>query len=985
MPIQNINALQNAEDIKYINGLSVTTDDSATVNSDYYIHALANLEQRNEYRYSNGIKYNILKFDEDVERTNKDIVPIYELIDDVRFDNLINNVEVYKKHSQLFDDGNNFKTLLYCKTIGSEDVNDIEIQYIDIDISIHRLIESYKIFHLNNDVYCAIHIYIVDKNKIDATQLEYELECILYNIDSNQNLTISSVFNSSSYNISSENDEFIMTDVNVNNFVEKFIESDLKKYRIYTDEQIYNNYTVKCEYDTIDEELIKITSADMFGVSFTNMNELLYFNYYTINDYVNSFNNDLRVTYPNLLKYYSNKRFNNNSELLKQTVATELFTQIYNELKKDNDTEFNNSMELVIPAGTTINYISNVENDLTLYYTDDIYVNFVEDKPNNTSEYKNQSGIKFYYKDDNKTIIYNVYAKYNTLYTDFIDSLLVNKKYILPFINDSNLWEINGVQTAISAIGENAGNPNIIIMKTDVDESNGTLKTNYLNRFDLSELNVISYTEDNITYNINGVSKTYAFYIPDLSSVSTNFFKFANLIVISNIIKIKFKDDNDVQMYDKSSYRTAFYTIKTIDGQSKFAHIELDNDEPLTIDNMLSMREYIGNEFDRYQLNVNHFDDLAAIHLRREIINGTTTDPDPAPHYLTLQHIDLTDENNCSLFDLGIGDTVKGDSNNYHFSYIQYNDTTNLVDYWYISGRPTSRIYSYVNISKTEINDINNDKDNYSLLVSRDEQNGKKSQYGVSLMDNIKYINVNKETKLCYYDEWIPSRYVPIIKKSNVLELDTNILNRSSIYSMNKDGNIYYSYIGSSINDPDKSVLHMGTFAEDTNEIINLGQDSLINNKSIISKTNTLSVDFRKIYLNSNETDISFANIHNEIRTDDDLGMKTVVIYNIKQYADDSSFINKINDAQFVKEMSSDKFTSFTIKSDDNKYTHFINYITSDYNIELSSDDITVHIENDTIKRTGYVLKIQNTNKFVLMLSSPLIINIIDNKIYIMN
>ena len=50
MPINNINTLQNYEDLKYTTDLA-KQNPSGVLNTDYYIHALANLEQRNEYRY----------------------------------------------------------------------------------------------------------------------------------------------------------------------------------------------------------------------------------------------------------------------------------------------------------------------------------------------------------------------------------------------------------------------------------------------------------------------------------------------------------------------------------------------------------------------------------------------------------------------------------------------------------------------------------------------------------------------------------------------------------------------------------------------------------------------------------------------------------------------------------------------------------------------------------------------------------------------
>ena len=113
MPINNINTLQNYEDLRYTTYLAYQ-DANGVLNTDYYIHALANLEQRNEYRYSNGIKYGILNYDTDVVITPESVfgnntaeaTMFLELPNDMGFDIYVNNIETYLKHSQIYNDGN---------------------------------------------------------------------------------------------------------------------------------------------------------------------------------------------------------------------------------------------------------------------------------------------------------------------------------------------------------------------------------------------------------------------------------------------------------------------------------------------------------------------------------------------------------------------------------------------------------------------------------------------------------------------------------------------------------------------------------------------------------------------------------------------------------------------------------------------------------------------------------------------------------------
>ena len=132
MPINNINTLQNYEDLKYTTDLA-KQNPSGVLNTDYYIHALANLEQRNEYRYSNGIKYGILTYDKTVTVGESDVTAndaiaatttLLELNNDMSFDITVNNIETYLKHSQIYDDGTSFKSLLFGKILGTDNTSE---------------------------------------------------------------------------------------------------------------------------------------------------------------------------------------------------------------------------------------------------------------------------------------------------------------------------------------------------------------------------------------------------------------------------------------------------------------------------------------------------------------------------------------------------------------------------------------------------------------------------------------------------------------------------------------------------------------------------------------------------------------------------------------------------------------------------------------------------------------------------------------------
>ena len=74
-------------------------------------------------------------------------------------------------------------------------------------------------------------------------------------------------------------------------------------------------------------------------------------------------------------------------------------------------------------------------------------------------------------------------------------------------------------------------------------------------------------------------------------------------------------------------------------------------------------------------------------------------------------------------------------------------------------------------------------------------------------------------------------------------------MNRVNILSLDSQGALYNAYIGTSYDENQKSVLHIGT----TNKNINVGTDTLMNevDTSNFATHNTLSLDFNKILLNA--------------------------------------------------------------------------------------------------------------------------------------
>ena len=1036
MSLNNINTLQNYEDIRYVSYLAEQFKDTGELNTDYYIHALANLEQRNEYRYSNGIKYGILTYDTDVEYNQDNInitIPTSLKLNNVlSFDIIVNNVETYLKNSQIYNDGNNFKTLMFCKVLGTDDTSssqNVEIQYTDIDLSSHLLIEAYRAFYLSDTIYVLLHIYATDKNDIinNNPAIQYKLKCYKLNIPSTSILR--KLFNHETYNGASLPSDIMFNGeyVDINNCVEPDgLFDSLKRNCQYNIETVDNNYTIDCVYDTVDEQFIKITDMSLLSKSYHNINDLLYFNYYKIDNYITSINNDLTISYPNLLKYYSNRQFNSNVNTLKDIIARSLYMEIYNELLNDYDADELRTCSLIIPKGTQITYVSNVENSLMLHYTNDIYVFFINNSIKNKSLHKEDTSIRFEYPGLDKTILYNIVSKYNTKYSELIDNFIVIKKYTLPFIDDSHIWNINGNQTSIYASGESGGNPNILLIQTYLEDN--VVYGRHLNRTDIQQ-NLLQYTETikSIKYTNPATDAQefvqYVFKIPIINQKTLDKLKYATLFAISNVAKV---GENE---YINVPQLTTIWSINDNNNsnESEFQMIVIDDSDPnnpmpLTIESMFGIDSYIYRKFAEYGHINNIFDDLVAIKLPRYLINGSETNV--GNNYFVIERntaLDTLNSNvlpesayNYNLVEMKLSDKLSNNAFSYATS-SEYINKKKLMDMWreqnpnHASGiniiQPyklaSSVIYDELALSgngatTSLINDA------YELIQTGTSNRSETSVISHYVPNGIIYdiedYTAEGDTTegISNINEYIPKAYIPIVKESNILHQDSNIINRSNIMSFDNNGNIYYSYIGSSCQETNKNVVHIGTHT-DSAYVLSLGTDSLSNSLTvqrdkIIKKPDTLSLDFEYSYIKSKVTNVNNLITNLSVNsfthyTYPNSGDKLQIVridltHIIDNYLGDNNKVVNSNDIDVDNDAEYVSFTQVALSND-----NLINYINEMYKEQLNAlnidkDNIIINASGDltNINISGLYIKKDNLYLF----TRPLAINIVNSNLYIL-
>ena len=960
MGINNINMLQHSEDVAYL---------TSNTSNNYYIHALANMGQRLGVYDDTAIRYNILKYANDLNESIEisEVFPdIFEFSTDLTFEISINNIETYKRKSQVINDGVQFKMLLFGKLLGTddEDENNIEIQYTDIDIEQNIILEAWRAFYLKNDVYIILHL---THNQTTYNSHEYELKTYKCFIDRSQT-DIRSCFTSSTYdavNINEHELSNILADLKVDKigpdygFFYKLIYGEDNQsynnrtlgYSVYTESVINNNYTLKLSYDTLgdtSEQYIKITDSSALSRSYENVHDVLYFDVYGIDKRVHILNIDFIKIYLNILKYFSETRFNLNNTKLKEILIHAIYNELYNEYYVNriiNEAgEVDNKIpKLIVNPDFEITYLSKVDNALKIYYTNDIYVNFrnFDDVDEETFP------LTFKYNGNNKVSVYNISVNYNSHYPDFIDNIEVIKKYTLPYINDSKFWVINDMETNNSAIGENAGNPNIMILKTSIE--NGTISHHILNRFDIYDED-LQYEElyDSDLKDKDG--NRYKFYVPKIQYGNT-LLKYANLIIISDVVS-----DSSISSHVKIS--DPITTLWTINSDSnKFVMVMDNNNEPITLNALMSMDTYLFNGLNNYNSSNNSFNDLIALKVYNNLLTQDTLSANEQDGYrlLTLSSKKNSDFSNPEeRFNYNhiywqLNTTAQySDPYRIHMTYTIFNDKTKYIEL----NKTTSTPYSYgINIineiqlpttmigerlsteygvilpsnhnsnnsnNSNNNNNINNISDNtqyapgassaafgqqatiatpsnvsiidlYADAINNSNSDATMTEISNTVItvdnddlhDSLPITNVIESAGQMiyitpkdvpidlsvdgYYNEYVPTAYVPMMDTAELLNVNHNIINRTNIISFDKNNNMYYSYFGTSFNDNDKSTLYIGT----SNTNINVGTETLFKSNSQFKKHEKLDITFSYVNINSDTTNINglIINGNNEQKT----------------------------------------------------------------------------------------------------------------------
>lgn len=396
----------------------------------------------------------------------------------------------------------------------------------------------------------------------------------------------------------------------------------------------------------------------------------------------------------------------------------------------------------------------------------------------------------------------------------------LSNKYVLPYINKNKYWCINGEQTPVSAVGYNADQPSIIIIRSNDGENSEVLTTLHKN-------DILPYTvfdEADVTFG-NEKIVNISFPIIDVSQIESDaqsgntkadILKFVKSAVIMSIRK----SDENISSIIKDGYITTFWVYSKED--DKFVCIKTrNNGGALDLATMSGVYNIVDNskqnikeepdKFLHYQLVFN------AAQIKKTKNTVSETDEEIADNIVgAIQNLSSgtmfsqTEADKYGMLPYVQQDTAKYNVDEKAEFYISYTSSFAFYDN-YEYDESTSKIKRGSVILST---------DNPSLGLSFDSDN---RVLGAQLY---KYNTKASPEMFAYTNSYIPTGLIntkqpPITDMSSVLQNHTNVLNRINILSIGKPNsdfrsNIYTSYIGTSFESTDKSKLVIGTGSENT-------------------------------------------------------------------------------------------------------------------------------------------------------------------------
>ena len=631
-------------------------------------------------------------------------------------------------------------------------------------------------------------------------------------------------------------------------------------------EKYYNEALANLGQRNIDDKQLKFVSYTIDELvtdvkTFVSNNEEISFpllgkylilkNKYNTNEII--FTNDAGTSYKD---YFNISNSNTTKAVILRAqikILTNLFIKLVNEIEgriDDNISGLTQTYTLYFPKDYIFEYISDGVNESNIFGSArDIYVSIVPSSFTDVELDKIQTPFILNNQSYVKTEIYNYVFK---LTDDFNYDVICNLEYVLPFIKD-DVWYINDVNTEIQAKSKDAMNLNLVLAESNINEGKLNILSGFNNSiYQLPEVNLVGTLESDYKVwcrikdvnNKSDIIFNIMVYLPNIDlnaeeisihidSLSDNdellgkkILANSTLIILSKVsdcvIESNEKRDTIINQLGSNGYITTIWQYNIENQRFEYISIDTDNDKnqiALDLSTMSNITNLIGSSLSNYEQL-------------------------PPDNYLFTQLV--FDAAEASIKH-STKETKKG--NHPAFQNLQGSDYSKYYQ------NNLNFILKYINNIKYEgdvITDIGNDSFEKYLRFDNTTNS----------VTNKLYSNTDSDNIVHFYNDWLPNYNVPLFDLSEVLIKDSNVLNRQNILTFDAEGQIYYSYIGSSfdINYQDKNILHIGS----SNTNINLGNDTMLAafNTDKFKKQTSISIDFDNIDLNGT------VNIKNDLNID---------------------------------------------------------------------------------------------------------------------
>lgn len=719
----------------------------------------------------------------------------------------INGIDYYKENMLMYLDSNDNTFSIVSIGCDSE-IGDVELNIDCYNIKTNMLISSIKILDVNDNYY---YVYYLESNETDDNYIISKYKCektLIYTIYGSFEKFISEIYT--------------------------VIKEYYNQYKTINstdifNEIIYNNNFTNCIPGIDGVSVLYNVDTRGFYVDVTYSGE---FNYA-----LNCMYNQLVYMYSFMFEYYCNYVYKLDNNQLNKILLYKIFERAY----KDSDYKDINKFYLYIPVDYTFDYYCK-DTDSFYIYSNETPVNIFYTINNINQEYID----KYYYdnillcphSNTEKIILYKYSVNYNEKYVDLINRINVSNLYATPYIQDG-YWAINDQKTQYKAIGEDANNPNIILVCTK-NISNKT--SNFTNK----DYSILSTVNAELLKSLTWVTKSVnvnlfdGIYTNNKQAIKYNNYDINVLIPdkldieksdIGNQLKgaliINMSDINNVvtsSEIEKSQIKSilgdySFVTTFWVFNETTYSFVNIKNPNStynaLTLSNLNNINNIIKSQTDNIINSYLNNIDTSKLKYDKCIFKTGYTN--------AKNEFDNISVGYAILYNKSLIDNSKYNINNSKFN------NPYMFELKYVEENLNTGDYA----DKTFINDYGNNIINIS-------SSNVLTNYVLSTLD--KYQNK-------YSYNYLPSDRVPLFNFGEVLTINSNILNRSNILSLDNNGQLYYAYIGTSIEEQNKSTLHIGT----SNINVDLGIDSLFD-VNLIDQFKThdkLSLDFDTITLNS--------------------------------------------------------------------------------------------------------------------------------------